>query len=261
VFADALARFLPEKVSADRLFTLVGREVATRRTGERYPVVSDRLGRDVFLAGQALPLLSPNDPDEAFWLRITIGSNQITSCDDYRSYLEAFPDGKFSVRANRLLGTAPCVTLPDAASREALEANARAEDANRRQALIANGVLAPSTGSTTHVSASSPSERETSNRAEGTDNTLHFELPPVAAYPSRALSREIEGSCQVQFNADARGKPNSIIANCSDEIFQLSAIQAIAQSRLTQKIVNGVAVERENLSSRIVFQLGYDRDN
>ncbi|MEM6412022.1 MAG: caspase family protein [Pseudomonadota bacterium] len=50
-FAQALARYIPEKVSADRLFTLVGREVARQRVGGRYPVVSDRLGKDVFLAG------------------------------------------------------------------------------------------------------------------------------------------------------------------------------------------------------------------
>ncbi|MEO1476514.1 MAG: caspase family protein [Pseudomonadota bacterium] len=62
-FARALARYIPEKVSADRLFTLVGREVARQRAGGRYPVVSDRLGKDVFLAGVAAPTLEQVQPE------------------------------------------------------------------------------------------------------------------------------------------------------------------------------------------------------
>ncbi|MEM9670147.1 MAG: caspase family protein [Pseudomonadota bacterium] len=254
VFADALARLLPEQVSADRLFTLVGREVASRRTGGRYPVVSDRLGRDVFLAGVSEARAGPQlDPDAEYWLRITGGPNQFTSCDDYRDYLEAFPDGKFAVRANRLLYTAPCVSLPANASAEVREAETRAIDANRRRALIDNGVLAPRQGISSPSMPEDPAEQGTSKPVPV--DKIEFQIAPQPGYPSRALREEIEGTCLVRFNVDVLGQPYDIQADCSEDLFMQPAVRAIDRAKLVPKVIDGQAVERENVSYRIVFQL------
>lgn len=52
LFANELARRLPQaNLTADRLFTLVGREVASRRSGSEKPVVRDELLEDFCFAG------------------------------------------------------------------------------------------------------------------------------------------------------------------------------------------------------------------
>ncbi|MEL7480938.1 MAG: caspase family protein, partial [Pseudomonadota bacterium] len=117
-FSSALVDLIKEPgISVESLFRRVRTRVEIETNNKQRPWTESGLSgeADYCFAG-CTPLAAFNaaDPDEAFWLRITIGSNQIASCDDYRDYLEEFPDGKFAVRANRLLGTVPCVAAPEA---------------------------------------------------------------------------------------------------------------------------------------------------
>jgi len=80
--------------------------------------------------------------------------------------------------------------------------------------------------------------------------------PPVVAYPSIAILREIEGECQVVFDVDTRGRPFNIEPNCSDDVFTRAAKKAISRVEFAPKIQQGRASERKNVVYPIVFSLG-----
>ncbi|WP_084399611.1 energy transducer TonB [Henriciella aquimarina] len=80
--------------------------------------------------------------------------------------------------------------------------------------------------------------------------------PPVPTYPSRAAERGIEGSCDVRFDVDTRGRPYNIEASCSDSIFKREAERAVSRVEFAPKIVRGQPAERRNVVYPIEFQLG-----
>lgn len=62
--------------------------------------------------------LAPLDADTALWVEITSSRRSGAPCDDYRRYLEAFPDGINSGRARGLLSIPPCAApAPEAPDR------------------------------------------------------------------------------------------------------------------------------------------------
>ncbi|MEM9740175.1 MAG: TonB family protein [Pseudomonadota bacterium] len=79
--------------------------------------------------------------------------------------------------------------------------------------------------------------------------------PPVPQYPRRMAERNIEGSCEVKFNVNARGEPIDIEAACSDHGFARAAEQAVGKVRFAPKIVRGQAVERRNVIYPLNFNL------
>ena len=116
VFADVLARHLVKpNLSADRMFTLVGREVARKRKSTRRPAVSDQLRQDFFFAGRGAepPAVSA---DALYWLQVTANRRGQQICDGYRSYLSSFPNGTYSNRARQLLSVPPCQAATSAPS-------------------------------------------------------------------------------------------------------------------------------------------------
>lgn len=76
-------------------------------------------------------------------------------------------------------------------------------------------------------------------------------------YPQRALSRGIEGWVLVQFTITAAGtvKDAKIVDSDPKNIFDDSALRAIARWRYNPKILDGVAVERVGVQTKITFQL------
>ena len=42
--------------------------------------------------------------------------------------------------------------------------------------------------------------------------------PPTPSYPQRAAERGTEGSCDVRFDVDTRGRPYNITATCTDSV-------------------------------------------
>ena len=79
--------------------------------------------------------------------------------------------------------------------------------------------------------------------------------PPVPTYPQRAAERGIEGSCEVRFDVDTRGKPYNIQATCSDSVFTREAERAVGRVEFAPKIVRGKAAERRNVVYPLEFKL------
>lgn len=79
--------------------------------------------------------------------------------------------------------------------------------------------------------------------------------PPIVTYPNRAAERGTEGSCQVSFDVDVRGKPYNINADCTDNVFTREATRAVSKVEFAPKIVKGKATERRNVVYPIDFNL------
>lgn len=79
--------------------------------------------------------------------------------------------------------------------------------------------------------------------------------PPLPSYPSRAAERGLEGSCDVRFDVDTRGRPYNIEADCTDSIFKREAERAVQKVEFAPKIIRGKAVERRNVVYPLEFQM------
>ena len=79
--------------------------------------------------------------------------------------------------------------------------------------------------------------------------------PPVPTYPERALQRDQEGSCDVRFDVDTRGRPYNIEATCTDSVFRREAERAVSRVEFAPKIVRGQPAERRNVVYPIEFQM------
>lgn len=79
--------------------------------------------------------------------------------------------------------------------------------------------------------------------------------PPIPSYPTRAAERGIEGSCDVRFDVDVRGKPYNVAADCTDRVFVREAERAVSRVEFAPKIVRGQAAERRNVVYPITFSL------
>ncbi len=79
--------------------------------------------------------------------------------------------------------------------------------------------------------------------------------PPVPTYPQRALERGTEGSCDVRFDVDVRGRPYNVRATCSDSVFRREAERAVSRVEFAPKIIRGQAAERKNVIYPLTFSL------
>ena len=79
--------------------------------------------------------------------------------------------------------------------------------------------------------------------------------PPTPSYPQRAAERGIEGSCEVRFDVDTRGRPYNINATCTESIFKREAERAVSKVEFAPKIVRGKAAERRNVVYPLEFKL------
>jgi len=79
--------------------------------------------------------------------------------------------------------------------------------------------------------------------------------PPVPTYPNRAAERGTEGTCDVRFDVDVRGRPYNVQATCSDNVFKREAVRAVNKVEFAPKIVRGKPVERRNVVYPLEFKL------
>ena len=79
--------------------------------------------------------------------------------------------------------------------------------------------------------------------------------PPTPSYPQRALERGKEGSCDVRFDVDTRGRPYNISATCTDSIFKREAERAVSKVEFAPKIVRGKPAERRNVVYPLEFNI------
>ncbi|WP_146617191.1 energy transducer TonB [Hyphomonas pacifica] len=66
---------------------------------------------------------------------------------------------------------------------------------------------------------------------------------PMPTYPASAVSRGLEGDCDVRFDIAPRGTPFNVKANCTHSIFESEARRAVERAEFLPQIVNGHAVE------------------
>ena len=80
-------------------------------------------------------------------------------------------------------------------------------------------------------------------------------IPPE--YPQRAATRGVEGWVIVQFTITAAGtvKDAKVVNADPKGIFDDAAIKAILRWRYNPKVVDGVAVERVGVQTKLTFQL------
>ncbi len=79
--------------------------------------------------------------------------------------------------------------------------------------------------------------------------------PPLPTYPSRAAERGTEGSCDVRFDVDTRGRPYNVVATCTESVFKREAERAVSRVEFAPKIVRGQAAERRNVVYPLEFNL------
>lgn len=79
--------------------------------------------------------------------------------------------------------------------------------------------------------------------------------PPTPSYPSRAAERGIEGSCEVRFDVDTRGRPYNVQATCTNSMFKREAERAVGKVEFAPKIIRGKAAERKNVVYPLEFNL------
>jgi len=80
-------------------------------------------------------------------------------------------------------------------------------------------------------------------------------------YPPRAEQRGIEGWVEVGYTIAASGavKEAWIIRSSPPSIFDRSALTAVKKWKFNPRIESGQAVERPNMATRVVFELGKKR--
>ena len=91
------------------------------------------------------------------------------------------------------------------------------------------------------------------NIAEG-DYLPIVRVAPV--YPTRALSRELEGFVDMSFTVTATGTvKDPIVLQSTSSLFERAAIRAVLKFKYKPRVVDGVPVEVVGVKTRITFQL------
>lgn len=91
------------------------------------------------------------------------------------------------------------------------------------------------------------------NIAEG-DYLPIVRVAPV--YPSRALSRGLEGFVDMSFTVTATGSvKDPIVLQSTSSLFERAATQAVLKFKYKPRVVDGVPVEVSGVKTRITFEL------
>jgi protein TonB len=91
------------------------------------------------------------------------------------------------------------------------------------------------------------------NIAEG-DYLPIVRVAPV--YPTRALTRELEGFVDMSFTVTSTGTvKDPIVLQSTSSLFERAAIKAVLKFKYKPRVVDGVPVEVVGVKTRITFQL------
>jgi protein TonB len=91
------------------------------------------------------------------------------------------------------------------------------------------------------------------NIAEG-DYLPIVRVAPV--YPSRALSRGLEGFVDMSFTVTATGSViNPIVLQSTSSMFERAATRAVVKFKYKPRVVDGIPVEVPGVKTRITFEL------
>ena len=88
----------------------------------------------------------------------------------------------------------------------------------------------------------------------GVDAAPLVRVPPI--FPPRFLQGDNSGHCHVAFDVDTTGQPINIDPiYCTDDILRKETIKAVGKWRYSPKVVAGEFVIREDVNSRITYDL------
>lgn len=79
--------------------------------------------------------------------------------------------------------------------------------------------------------------------------------PPVPVYPRPAISRSLEGDCEVSFSVSIRGEPFGIQADCTDRVFKSAATRAVSKVKFAPQIRDGLPVTVTGVVYPLEFRL------
>lgn len=79
--------------------------------------------------------------------------------------------------------------------------------------------------------------------------------PPEPVYPAKAVEKKLSGRCEVTLDVSRAGKPENVRAECSDPVFEESAINAMKQVEYAPKVERGERVARTGVVYPIEYQL------
>ncbi|MDJ0920628.1 MAG: TonB family protein [Henriciella sp.] len=79
--------------------------------------------------------------------------------------------------------------------------------------------------------------------------------PPVVTYPNTAITRGLEGDCEVTFDVSAKGQPFNVQPVCTHSVFEREAKRAIQNVSFMPRIRRGQAVERRGVVYPLEFRL------
>ena len=105
------------------------------------------------------------------------------------------------------------------------------------------------------LSAITPQQQDADDPVAISDRDAQPIRPPAPSYPQRAAERGTEGSCDVRFDVDTRGRPYNISATCTDSVFKREAERAVSKVEFAPKIIRGKAAERRNVVYPLEFKL------
>ncbi len=76
-------------------------------------------------------------------------------------------------------------------------------------------------------------------------------------YPSRALSRGIEGYCTVEYTVTRSGETRDVtVVDCPQSIFSSASVKAAEKFKYKPKVIDGEAIEVPGVRNRFIFRVG-----
>ena len=78
----------------------------------------------------------------------------------------------------------------------------------------------------------------------------------AARYPSRALSRGLQGYCTVEYTVTTTGETKDVVeADCPERVFLSASIDAAKKFKYKPKVINGEPVEVPGVRNKFTFEL------
>ena len=81
----------------------------------------------------------------------------------------------------------------------------------------------------------------------------------AAKYPSRALSRGIEGYCTVEYTVTSTGETRGVtVVDCPNQIFASVSVKAAEKFKYKPKVIDGQAIEVPGVRNRFTFEMSQE---
>lgn len=81
-------------------------------------------------------------------------------------------------------------------------------------------------------------------------------VKPNPKYPSRAMSRGIEGYCTVEYTVTVTGETKDVtVVDCPQSVFASASVRAAGKFKYKPKVIDGEPIEVPGVRNRFIFEL------